>query len=361
MRTVTFLIGVSASGKSRYAEKLTSGEVVLSSDQIRLELFGNLTRQSPQDHEEVFRLLQSRMFEYLESGFDVILDSTNLSRKRRAALYKEILRRTSLHRTGTIIDKNGIERVGRIASPVARNVLVRGIVFVEPFKVILENNSKKEIDRQVPVRDLIRMYKNLNIPRIGVDVDDFEVREQTPFFKNIISGSDFLHLVKEDVRSDFNNFLNLLTDEYSTEMKKLLGGHDTPYHLEDIDEHINYCINNAISETNDDNLVMVAMFHDLGKSFTKDGGRYRDHQNVSAMYALKAFSEIKDLGNYIDIYKVLETIYQHMNGHKPLGSKNINNNNLDTGTIDMIQRFAKIDDMSREVSDSLTGGNENDN
>ena len=44
MRTVTFLIGVSASGKSRYAEKLTSGEVVLSSDQIRLELFGNLTK-----------------------------------------------------------------------------------------------------------------------------------------------------------------------------------------------------------------------------------------------------------------------------------------------------------------------------
>lgn len=358
MRTVTFLIGVSASGKSRYAEKLTSSEVVLSSDQIRLELFGNLTRQSPQDHEEVFRLLQSRMFEYLESGFDVILDSTNLSRKRRAALYKEILRRTSLHRTGTIIDKNGIERVG---TEVVRTVLVRGTVFVEPFKVILENNSKKDIDRQVPVGDLIRMYKTLNIPRLGVDVDDFEVRGQTPFFKNIIFGSDFLHMIKEDVRSDFNNFLNLLTDEYSTEMKKLLGGHDTPYHLEDIDEHISYCINNAISETNDDNLVMVAAFHDLGKSFTKDGGRYLDHQNVSAMYALKAFSEIKDLGNYIDKDMVLETIYQHMNGHKPLGSKNINNNNLDTETIDMIQRFAKIDDMSREVSDSLTGGNENDN
>lgn len=358
MRTVTFLIGVSASGKSRYAEKLTSGEVVLSSDQIRLELFGNLTRQSPQDHEEVFQLLKSRMFEYLKSGFDVVLDATNLSRKKRSALYKEIHRITGLRRTGTIIDKNGIERVG---TEVVRNVMVRGIVFVEPFKVILENNSKKEIDRQVPVIDLIRMYKTLNIPRLGVDVDDFEVRGQTPFFKNIISGSDFLNIVKEDVRSDFNNFLNLLTDEYSTEMRKLLGGHDTPYHLEDIDVHINYCINNAISETNDDNLVMVAMFHDLGKSFTKDGGRYLDHQNVSAMYALKAFSEIKDLGNYIDIYMVLETIYQHMNGHKPLGSKNINNNNLDTETIDMIQRFAKIDDMSREVSDSLSGGNEDDN
>ena len=141
--------------------------------------------------------------------------------------------------------------------------------------------------------------------------------------------------------NSLKELMSYVSPEYKKEMKKLFGPHDTPYHLEDINDHIDMCIKNS-----EDNytLKVVSMFHDLGKSITKDGGKYLSHELVSSVYAMKAFSEIEDMK---DSDLITEVIFNHMNAHQGLSQKVINRNKIDSETKSFCDLFVKIDDMSR--------------
>lgn len=326
MQTVSILIGVSGSGKTRYTNTLDDSVVILRSDDIRLELFGGLDRQAKEDHAKVFKLLHERLEENIRLGNDVVLDATNLSRRKRIHLYNNIIKRIN------------------------ENIHVKGIVFVEPLSVILENNRRKAEENRVPRRVINKMYPSLNVPRIGADVDSIEVFGQTNFFKDKVALHEIIKL------NTVHDFLDLLDPLYLDEIyENIIGPHDTPYHLEDIDEHITLTMENSrhIGYI----LFLVSIFHDLGKAVTKDGGTYYGHQNVSAYYALKGLNEIDGL-NQEEINLILEVIYQHMNGHdRNLGKLNIRRNNLDEETIDFIRRFALIDDDSRIIDPDFTQNN----
>ena len=63
MNKLTLLIGIPGSGKTTYANKnKKENEIILSSDTIRQELFGN--ESSQQDNELVFNTLYSKEREY---------------------------------------------------------------------------------------------------------------------------------------------------------------------------------------------------------------------------------------------------------------------------------------------------------
>ena len=77
--TMTMMVGLAASGKSTYAKKLANDTdaIILSSDAIRWELFGDETDQ--EHNQQVFQELHERAKECLCDGRNVIYDATNIS------------------------------------------------------------------------------------------------------------------------------------------------------------------------------------------------------------------------------------------------------------------------------------------
>ena len=122
---IKMLIGLPGCGKSTYAKKFPNF-VVLSSDSIRGELFGDESVQS--NPALVFQVLYERMEDALQTNKNVIFDATNIKiRDRKQAL--------------DLAEKY--------------NVPVEGIVFDIPLDVCLERNAQRE--RQVPYEAYERM------------------------------------------------------------------------------------------------------------------------------------------------------------------------------------------------------------
>jgi len=306
MNTVFITIGAPGSGKSTFSKSMAP-VCVVSSDALRTELFGTLKKQDPDSHNIIFKEMNVRLLKGLQNG-DVVYDATNLNRKRRANFKREVLKKNGAH--------------------------VKALIFTEPLKVLLARNSKRPEEQRVPEDKIKQMYINLNIPKLGLDCDTYAVMSKHSFFKKPMKYENLLRL------NTVQELYELMADEYKDEIKNIFGPHDTPYHLEDIDEHINMCISNA----NDDVSHIVALFHDLGKSITKEGGRYFGHQNVSAMYAMLAFQEICGMKN---AGLILETIYQHMQAHQGISNKVIKRYNITDDELEAISTFNVIDDESR--------------
>jgi len=88
-------VGISGSGKSRWIKSLEGqGYVVISPDEIRRELTGNISDQSR--NKEVFPLAFQRTIEALDAGSNVIFDATNVSsfhRKQMLDTLKQSVKR----------------------------------------------------------------------------------------------------------------------------------------------------------------------------------------------------------------------------------------------------------------------------
>ncbi len=111
MQTLTLMVGLPASGKSTYAQKLADKDtVVLSSDLIRKELLGLEENQS--DNVLIFKTLYSRARTLFEEGKNVIIDATNVNvydRKRVLDNFTDL----TIFRQAIVIDTNFDECVLR--------------------------------------------------------------------------------------------------------------------------------------------------------------------------------------------------------------------------------------------------------
>lgn len=100
------MCGIPGSGKSTLAKKLIfawddPAWHYLSSDELRVEMYGEMQTEGTtnevqkmwaQRNREVFKQLNETTLKLLEQGEKVIYDATNLSKKRRKELVKEIRR-----------------------------------------------------------------------------------------------------------------------------------------------------------------------------------------------------------------------------------------------------------------------------
>ena len=80
------MVGLPGSGKSTYIKKhAKEGDVILSSDAIRKELFGDINHQD--DKNKVFNLMHRRLKEAMDKGKDIWYDAMGIAVKaRRGAL-----------------------------------------------------------------------------------------------------------------------------------------------------------------------------------------------------------------------------------------------------------------------------------
>ena len=317
MTVIKVLIGVAGVGKSTYIEQhKTEKSLVLSSDELRIELFGDLEASNqPEAIPVVFKTLHERMkVALLSKQYDTIFyDATNLNRKLRKGFYEQFKKYAE----------------------------IEAVVLVKPLATILEQNAQRSGFAKVPESVIRRMYESLQVPRISVDCDKIEV---------------------------IGNF-----EDFAEEIAMIKGmKHDSPYHAEDVDTHIQMTIDGAKAQEpsthyTKDEIVTLAELHDLGKGITKKPSQSRgvahdyfvevhgshsmfdNHANVGAMYALVKFKEELNKSNL----KIIEAIYQHMNAHNGFSEKMIKKHKLDNSLLVLSNDFAKIDSNSRNIDDEI--------
>lgn len=314
MNQVKILIGPAGSGKSTYSQQFKDA-IILSSDSIRLELFGDLTHQSNEDHAKVFECMNKR-FKHILNNKDnttIIYDATNLSRKRRRPLY-EMAKKF--------------------------NTEVEAIVFFTSLNELIFRNATREISKQVPEKTLLNMYKSIQVPQINFDCDTITCVGEQWFKSN--AKLDQIKTVKDVtklIKSDYDNVINELMLNYTT--------HDTPYHLENVNQHIEWTIDNS----KDFDIKQIAIFHDLGKGINKNYDKstehatYRGHEMLGAYYALNYYYSTNQI-NEQNLNIVMAVAYHMLKRHKMKPNK-INKMMTNHYLEYLLNEFNKIDNQSR--------------
>lgn len=235
------MVGLPYSGKSELAMKLRKehNAVIHSSDAIREEILGDIQNQDC--NARVFEVLQDRVKRDLRDGKNVIYDATNINYKRRKAFLDEL-----------------------------KNISCIKVCefMVTPYKVCYLRSQHR--DRVVPWEVFDRMYRNIWIPYFYEGWDCIE----------LVYPEDF---EPYDANELFNgeNGLNRME-------------HDNPHHSFSIGHHCIAAYSLVRSES--DELQEAALFHDIGKPYTKtftnskgevtEVAHYYNHHNVSAYDSL---------------------------------------------------------------------------
>ena len=226
------LVGLPGSGKSTFAKelKINHGYTIISSDEMRKELFNDVNNQ---DHNsEVFDEMLKRTIKCLQNGEDVVYDATNFSSKKRIHVLKSIEKYTN----------------NRMC-----------YFFSTPYEMCLERNEKRE--RKVPEEVIKRLLYSFQVPSKNEGFTDIQI------------------IYPEDIK--FKDY-NKLVDSF----KNI--AHNNPYHSETIGKHMRLAEKQICKFNCDDQMLILAtLLHDIGKPETKfidkDGiAHYYNHENVGA-------------------------------------------------------------------------------
>lgn len=290
------MVGPSGSGKSTEVEKIRSfletrdrenlinrGTLVLSSDKIRDELFGEDRVYDKTKNGEVFALLHRRIKD-LCNECNIIIDATNLTIKTRASLIN-----------CTKKNKSDIYYVA--------------YVMTTPIKTCENQNALRSGVSRVPDDVITKHAKAFEIPIYEEGFDEIL----------------FQGYSNEEI-ANFKTGWKLNEDS----LFKLTVGFDqkNPHHLYTLDQHtmkVVYGISNWCYKektTPPQTLIRAAILHDIGKLFVgeekqdENGNytghfRYKGHANYGTYYLLP---ELDSLGfnNKKDIIDCLALINYHM-------------------------------------------------
>jgi len=233
------MVGLPGSGKSLRAKNLAVKEnaIIHSSDNLRQELFGDENTQD--NNEELFKELHRRIKQDLKGEQNVIYDATNISYKRRKAFLEEL-------------KKINCEKICYLVAT--------------PYEKCLDQNKSRK--RQIPEYVIKKMYLSFYIPQY-------------------YEGWDKINIIWND-------------EEYNFDIHELFNGanglnkisQDNPNHTLTIGEHCLKCAGICEELVDDFELNMAALYHDIGKRFTKqfknskgedtDIAHYYQHHLVSA-------------------------------------------------------------------------------
>lgn len=228
--------------KYDYSRIFFHNTIILSSDQVREELYGDINDQT--HNTEVFQYIKDRAVEELENDNRVIIDATNITRKSRKSIVDYIDLKTK-----------GFYDYG----------CIKYVVIATPYYKCLENNMKR--DRVVPEEVIERMYKQFEFPTYRELVHKIEI--VYPFEVN-----------NETYREEpaYKKYYSL--------------SHQNKYHKLSIGEHMEEA--HRIMKVLSNNKIMLAAaeLHDIGKPFCKKiddetgNAHYLSHENVGSYEAM---------------------------------------------------------------------------
>jgi predicted kinase len=248
MAKFLMLIGLPGSGKSTWSALYKSknpNTAIISSDAIREEVFGDVNDQT--HNAEVFEIMKTRTFDFLNSDIDVIYDATNLNSKRRINFLKGL----------------------------PDNTIKIAVLFAVAFNLCKEQNEMRE--RVVPEDVMNRMYKSFQIPS-----------KYEGFSNIILVGSPEY---KQDIaKRQIDEIISISRDVL----------HDNPHHSSTLGEHNKLAWEHSLEIIKIHDLGFetayilseAAKYHDIGKWYCKtfknlkgdytDIAHYYGHENVSA-------------------------------------------------------------------------------
>lgn len=283
MLKLIYMLGIPGCGKSYMAKKIAKQEraEIISTDEIRRELFGDARKQK-----QNFRVYQeafSQIHKAFLQGKSAILDATNIDRDLRM---------------------KGIARFPNV---------VKECYYVDtPYDVCLTRNASRK--RKVEAKIMAKMYRFFEFPIYGEGWDQIHiVHHEKPY---AISKDSFVSLLNQNPNyDDLFNSLSVI-DSFA---KMIQYNQENPHHTHPLCMHT-YKVFEYISQNykEDDKLAMqiAALFHDIGKPFTKvikkgrDYASYFLHENVSTHMAVHF---LKELGFEDDfVMKTANIIQMHM-------------------------------------------------
>ena len=264
MATFYMMWGLPASGKSYFANKLLCD--VVSSDAIRRELYGSEEDQS--HNHEVFNEVYRRVKKNLVMQRDVVLDATNLSKKRRVSFLKEL----------------------------PQDVKKVIIVMATELDLIYKQNSQR--GRVVPEAVIKRMIRTMSLPSVD-------------------EGWDCIRIIPHpDNKKSYYDYLSECFDF----------DQDNPHHSLSLDKHMlaaaNYVLGNKDKyNLNDEDALKVwlaAQLHDIGKPLCKtyelwsgkkdNHAHYYNHAEVGAYLFSCSLAQIEEKyrDNYAPIFLLIK-------------------------------------------------------
>lgn len=260
MKRLTILVGLAASGKSTVASKMEQkGAIIVSSDAIRKELFGDESVQS--NPTKVFQIFNERIINALRRGDEwVVADACNIWCRKRKHLIQQV----------------------RAAIPEVR---ITAFIIATRLDQLYSNdeNRARSVGRDVINRQLCQFQ----MPCYWEGFDSIELHysfgARKSWFREI-------HFKENEIP------------------------HDNPHHqLPTITDHMNAAFFDAMKDGVESPTILTAIeLHDIGKFFVKtfdDRGvaHYYNHANVGAYFSL--FVTMVDKANPI---RVAQLIQYHM-------------------------------------------------
>ena len=232
MELVMF-VGIPASGKSTQSAKYRQqGYQILSSDEIREALINGTNLESltekekTQLHNRVFEIIRKETTAALKRGQSVVVDATNLSRKRRMSFLEQFKRFSCTKKC---------------------------VLFITPAEICMERNRKRIGNARVPEEGMLRMLCNFECPNYWEGWDEIKA----------IADSGPYQFPFETIRG-FDQ--------------------DNPHHSLTLDEHIAAAVQFCKEQGYGEMLERVAAYHDIGKLYTKQYRSMRGEPTPHAHY-----------------------------------------------------------------------------
>ncbi len=227
------LVGIPASGKSTLSRDFRdSGYTVLSSDEIRLGLSCESSEQRLDKaahnalNRRVFESIFAQARAALENGDSVVVDATNLSRKRRRAFLQGLV---------------GIRCTKRC------------FLFIASPEVCKSRNSARNELTRVPDEEMQRMLCSFEAPSYAEGWDEIlPVADGEPYSFPFSAARDFCQ--------------------------------DNPHHNLTLLEHLSAARDYARAAGYSDELTRVAFYHDIGKLYTKTFINYKGEPDTVAHF-----------------------------------------------------------------------------
>lgn len=284
MQKLVVMVGLPGSGKSTYVksflEYLEEAPLwkVISSDQIREELWGDAGDQSANDL--VFREFYRRMNLLLAEGFSVILDATNTTLKSRSRIFSSLTFKGELQ--------------------------VEAWIMNTPLTECIAQDRNR--DRAVGIDVIKRFQRSFQVPQYFEGFDEIK-----------LCGASMEPLTTEDF------FATYILLEAMREFDQ-----NNPHHDFTVGEHCSRCADLA----GDQVLWTAGRLHDVGKMYTKtlDEQRishYYSHAEVGTYYLLSHPKAVNVVYQYyhpqpLDTGTLLEILFYvnyHMLAHTQLSEK----------------------------------------